>query len=105
MRRIATVPVELAKIRAKVKEIASTILKNERIDDVLVETDVDHMDRDALRITVVLKDHKKLKVEGEAAVSTIVATSDFLIAGEDERFPHVRFVTTKELAELNEGND
>jgi hypothetical protein len=97
--------VEAGEIRAKVKEIATATLKGERVDDVLVEPDFDQLDRDALRITIVLKDRKNLKIEGEANVSIIVATSDFLLSKGDERFPYTRFVTTKELADLNASDD
>jgi hypothetical protein len=97
--------VDLNTIRSKVREIAGATLKAERVDDVLVESDVDQRDRDALRITVVLRDRRNLKVEGEEAVSIIVATSEFLEKSGDERFPYVSFVTTKELASLNLGHD
>lgn len=99
------VVVETSEIRSKVKEIATATLKGEKVDDVLVEPDVDQLDRDALRITIVLKDRKNLKVDGEANVSIMSATSDFLLANGDERFPYTSFVTTKELADLNQGHD
>lgn len=96
---------DLAQVRSKVKDIAAKSLKNERIDDVLIEPDVDQRDRDALRITVVLKDRRHLKVSGESAVSIMMATSEYLEAHGDDRFPYVSFVTTKELASLNDGHD
>lgn len=96
---------DLGEIREKVKEIAAATLKTERVDDVLVETDFDQLDRDALRITIVLRDRKNLKVGGEASGSIRLQTSDFLLGKGDERFPYTRFVTTKELADLNAGDD
>lgn len=97
--------VDLAAIRSKVREIASATLKAERVDDVLVESDVDHRERDSLGITVVLRDRKGLKVEGEDAVSIMMETSAYLEANGDERFPYVSFVTSKELADLTQGHD
>lgn len=109
MRRLTQVnkmaAVQTSEIRAKVKEIADAALKGERVDDVLVEPDFDQLDRDALRITIVLKDRKNLKVTGEANVSIILAVSDFLVSKGDERFPYTRVVTTKELADLNASDD
>jgi hypothetical protein len=98
-------PVEASEIRSKAREVAAAALTSERVDDVLVEPDVDQWDRDALRITIVLKDRKNLRVSGAAATSIMLAVGDFLISRGDERFPHTRFVTTRELAELNATDD
>jgi 2-methylisocitrate lyase-like PEP mutase family enzyme len=87
------------KIRQIAQEVATTNLSRANFTSILSSTALDSEGHEALRITIVIKPGAAAKIEGDAALDTLVQIQDRLREEGEERFPIVEYATAKELSE------
>ena len=90
------------KIRQIAREVATTNLSSANFTSILSGTAIDSEGHEVLRITIVIKPGAASKIEGDAALDTLVQIHDRLRKEGEERFPIVEYATLKELTESGE---
>jgi hypothetical protein len=90
---------EEKKIRQIAQEIATTNLTSANFTSVISSPAIDAEGHDALRITIVIKPGAASKIDGDAALDTLVQIQDQLRKEGEERFPIVEYATRRELSE------
>ena len=81
------------------KDVATANLKSSSVSNVVSEPATDSTGRDAVRITIILKPGAAAKIDGDAALDTLVQIQDRLRKAGEERFPIVEYATKEELEE------
>jgi len=87
------------KIRQIAEEVATANLSSANVSSIASSTAVDSEGHDALRITIVIKPGAEAKIQGDAALDTLVQIQDRLRKAGEERLPIVEYATQKELSE------
>jgi hypothetical protein len=87
------------KIRQIAHEVATTTLSKANFSSILSGPAVDSEGQDALRITIVIKPAAVAKIDGDAALDTLVQIRTRLLKAGEERFPIIEYATAKELRE------
>jgi hypothetical protein len=87
------------KIRQIAREVAVANLSGAIFTSVTSSTTVDSEGHEALRITIVIKPGTASKIEGDAALDTLVQIQDRLRKEGEERFPIVEYATAEVLSE------
>ena len=88
---------ELRGVDQVVDKAASSALTRAVVSRVFSKPTIDSEGREALNVTVVLKQGKGGSVSGDAALSAIVRIQHDLRERGEERFPIVYFATEEEL--------
>ncbi len=88
---------DIFKIDQIVNSAATATLKPVKHSRVFTELTTDSDGREALHVTIVLRDNKKDNVSGDLALSTIVRIQHDLRQSGEERFPIIEFATEAEL--------
>ncbi len=90
----------------KIRQIAQAVatantanLSSANFTSITSSTAVDSEGHEALRITIVIKPGAASKIDGDAAVDTLVQIQDRLRKEGEERFPIVEYATAEELSE------
>jgi hypothetical protein len=87
------------KIRQIAQEVATANLSSANFTSITSSTAVDSEGHEALRIIIVIKPGAASKIEGDAALDTLVQIQDRLRNEGEERFPIVEYATAEELSE------
>jgi hypothetical protein len=87
------------KIRQIAQEVATATLSTANFSSILSGPAVDSEGHDALRITIVIKPAAVAKIDGDAALDTLVQIRKRLLKAGEERFPIIEYATAKELRE------
>jgi hypothetical protein len=86
-----------SKIAKIARDVVTANLSNSAaVIDVTAAPRVDSEGRDALRITIVLRPINNARIEGEAALGTLVQIHTQLQAAGDDRFPLLEYTTENE---------
>lgn len=85
---------ELTETNKIVEKAALTLLTRAKLSKVLSEPTLDSQGKDALQVTIVLRNGN---LDGDIALDTIVGIERALRNSGDERFPIVDFVTEDEM--------
>jgi hypothetical protein len=80
-------------------QVATANLSSQNVTSVMSSTATDSEGREALRITIIIPPSAELKIEGSAALTTLVQMQESLQKAGEERFPIIEYATEKELAE------
>jgi hypothetical protein len=80
------------------KKMAAEELSGEKVRGITIEESVDHTGDAILDITVVLESNDKVKVSGKSLLQLLRRASDYLLARNDQRFPHFHFKTTDDIS-------
>ena len=81
------------------REVAAAHLSSANFASIDIATMVDMEGHDALRITIVLNPGAASRIDGDAALDTLVQMQDRLRKEGEERFPIVEYATAEELSE------
>jgi hypothetical protein len=87
------------KIRQIASEVATANISGGNFTSVISGPAIDSEGHEALRITIVIKPGAEPKINGEAALNTLVQIQDRLRKAGEERFPIIEYATKKELRE------
>ena len=83
-------------------EVAVSNLTSSSVSSVISEPTVDYEGRDALRIVIIITPGATDRIDGEAALNTLVQLQDRLRQAGEERFPIVEYATKEELEEVDD---
>jgi hypothetical protein len=86
------------RIREIAHEVAFDKLTSANVTSVSSSAAIDSEGRDAVRITIVIKPGAASKINGDAALDTLVGIQERLRAEGEERFPIVEYATKRELS-------
>jgi hypothetical protein len=86
------------RIREIAHAVATAKLTSANVTSVSSSATIDSEGHDALRITIVIKSGSASKIDGDAALDTLVGIQERLRAAGEERFPMVEYATKKELS-------
>jgi 2-methylisocitrate lyase-like PEP mutase family enzyme len=90
------------RIRQIAQEVATANLSSANFTSIGSSTAVDSEGHEALRITIVIKPGAASKIDGDAALDTLVQIQDRLRKEGEERFPIVEYATAEELSESSD---
>jgi hypothetical protein len=79
--------------------VATANLTSQNVTSVTSSTATDSEGREALRITIIIPPGAETKIQGSAALETLVEMQAYLQKAGEERFPIIEYATEKELAE------
>ena len=86
------------RIREIAQEAATANLTSANFTSIASSTATDSEGHEALRIVIVIKPGAETKIEGDAALDTLVEIQNRLRKEGEERFPLVEFATEEELS-------
>jgi hypothetical protein len=86
-----------AKIREIAQKVARKNLTNTNVTSVSSSPTIDSEGHDALRITIVIEPGAEAKIDGDAALDTLVGIKDGLRREGEERMAIVEYATKEEL--------
>lgn len=78
------------------QKLAERELKPARIQRVRVEESIGFRGDPNLRISIVLGHREPPEITGRQAMELLRKTREFLFRGDDERFPHLQYLTTED---------
>ena len=87
------------RIRQIVQQVATANLTSANFSSIASNWATDFEGHEALRIVIVINPGAEAKINGDAALDTLVGIQDRLRKEGEERFPLVEFATKKELSE------
>lgn len=87
------------RIRQIAQKVATANLSSANFTSIATSTTTDSEGHEALRIVIVIKPGAETKIDGDAALDTLVGIQERLRKEGEERFPIVEFATKKELSE------
>lgn len=87
-------------VNAIADEISRTYLGKRTVVRVMSEPTMDWVGKEALRVTIVIQPKSVRRLSGEQVVDTLYNLQRRLIEEGDERFPHIKYATPEELAEV-----
>jgi hypothetical protein len=80
-------------------EVATANLSQQNFTSITSGSDTDSTGQEALRITIVIPAGAEKRIQGNAALSTLVQMQERLRAAGEDRFPIIEYATERELAE------
>ena len=86
------------RIRKIAQEVASSNLASTNISSVSSSAAIDSEGHEALRITIVIEAGSESRINGDAALDTLVGIQDRLRSEGEERFAIVEYATNEELS-------
>jgi hypothetical protein len=87
------------KVSQIARKVATANLEHKSVLGAHSVSTTDSLGRDALRITIVVTQGSTERIEGNAALRTLVEIRDKLQNAGDDRFPIIEYATQKELSE------
>jgi hypothetical protein len=87
------------RIRQIASEIATANLSSSNVSSIAHSTTSDSQGNEALRITIIIKPGAESRIQGDAALDTLVQIQDRLRKEGEQRLPIVEYATEKELTE------
>ncbi len=80
-------------------EVATANLSQQNFTSITSGSDTDSTGQEALRITIVIPAGAEKRIQGNAALSTLVQMQERLREAGEDRFPIIEYATERELAE------
>ena len=80
-------------------EVATANLSRQNFTSITSGSDTDSTGQEALRITIVIPAGAEKRIQGNAALSTLVQMQERLREAGEDRFPIIEYATERELAE------
>ena len=95
---------EAKKVEKIAKRIAVSNLTSANVSSILSSTTTDSTGHAAVKITIVIPPEAETRINGDAALDTLVQIQSRLRDEGDDRTPIVEYVTRKELKEKRDDN-
>jgi len=90
------------KIAEIAAEVATANLGEQNFTSVLSSSTTDSTGHEALRITIIIPDGAETRIQGNAALSTLVQMQERLREAGEDRFASIEYSTERELAEIGD---